>query len=75
MEQGRSLVVAAFDKTSGLLKTSRNASEEHAHKCAAYYRSIGYNAKVMTLEELNDYYWAERKRILKAASRIQEEAV
>lgn len=60
--------VVAIDKNTGYIKTTTSCDIEDSQKYAKYYRSIGYNAKVLTYEELEEMQnkeSKERKRFYK----------
>lgn len=44
--------VAAFDKGTGYIRTVTSCDAKDAQHYAKYYRNIGYNARVLTYEEL-----------------------
>lgn len=44
--------VAALDKGTGFIKTGTSCDRKDADRYAKYYRSIGYNARILTYEEL-----------------------
>jgi len=44
-------IAQAIDKHTGLFRTCTVADKELATKTAKYYRSIGYNAKVIPADE------------------------
>ncbi len=45
--------VVATEKHTGFIRTSTSCNIEDSQKYAKYYRSIGYNARVVTYEELD----------------------
>lgn len=45
--------VVALDKGTGFIGTTTSCSREDSQKYAKYYRNIGYNARVVTYEELD----------------------
>lgn len=53
MENNNVVCVVAIDKNTGYIKTTTSCDIEDSQKYAKYYRSIGYNAKVLTYEELD----------------------
>lgn len=53
--------VVALDKGTGFISTTTSCSREDSQKYAKYYRSIGYNAKVVTYEELDLMMEEERR--------------
>ncbi len=53
--------VIATDKGTGFIKTCTSCDDTDAQRYAKYYRSIGYNARVVTYEELEEIQEKERK--------------
>ena len=45
--------VAALDKGTGHIKTGTSCDRKDAGRYTKYYRSIGYNARILTYEELD----------------------
>lgn len=45
--------VVAFDRGTGYSGTCTSCIREDAPRCAKYYRSIGYNARILTYEKLD----------------------
>lgn len=52
--------VAAMDKGTGRIKTGTSCDRKDASHYAKYYRSIGYNARILTYEELKKIEEQER---------------
>ena len=52
--------VAALDKRTGFIKTGTSCDRKDANHYAKYYRSIGYNARILTYEELDKIEEQER---------------
>ncbi len=52
--------VAALDKGAGRIKTGTSCDRKDASRYAKYYRSIGYNARILTYEELEKIEEQER---------------
>lgn len=52
--------VAATVKGTGRIKTGTSCDRKDANRYAKYYRSIGYNARILTYEELNKIEEKER---------------
>ena len=52
--------VAALDKWTGRIKTGTSCDRKDAGRYAKYYRSIGYNARILTYEELEKIEEQER---------------
>ena len=52
--------VAALDKGTGRIKTGTSCDRKDANRYAKYYRSIGYNARILTYEELDKIEEKER---------------
>lgn len=52
--------VAELDKGTGRIKTGTSCDRKDAGRYAKYYRSIGYNARILTYEELNKIEEQER---------------
>ena len=44
--------VAALDKATGFIRTGTSCDRKDASHYAKYYRGIGYNAQILTYEEL-----------------------
>lgn len=59
--------VAALDKYTGEIKTTTSCEQEDSQRYTRYYRSIGYNARVLTYEQLDILMTAEY------AERIRQE--
>ena len=53
--------VAAFDKHTGFIGPTTSCLLKDAQKYAKYYRSIGYNSRVITFDELEEIMLEERK--------------
>lgn len=51
--EDETVCVAAFDKGTGYIGTCTSCSRKDAPRYAKYYRSIGYNARILTYEELD----------------------
>lgn len=47
--------VVGLDKGTGFIKTVTSCDIEDSQKYAKYYRAIGYNSRVMTYKELEEY--------------------
>lgn len=47
--------VVAIDKYTKQIKTCTSCDKSDSQKYAKYYRSIGYNAKVVTYEEMKAF--------------------
>ena len=54
--------VIATDKGTGFIKTCTSCEDVDAQKYAKYYRSVGYNARVVTYEELEEIQKKETER-------------
>ena len=52
--------VAAMDKGTGFIRTGTSCDWKDAGRYAKYYRSIGYNARILTYEELEKLEKLER---------------
>lgn len=52
--------VAALDKGTGFIKTGTSCDRKDAGRYTKYYRSIGYNARILTYEELDKIEERER---------------
>lgn len=52
--------VAALDKGTGRIKTGTSCDRKDAGRYTKYYRSIGYNARILTYEELEKLEERER---------------
>lgn len=53
--------VIATDKGTGFIKTCTSCDDTDAQRYAKYYRSIGYNARVVTYEELEEIQEKEKQ--------------
>ena len=54
MENDSVVCVVALDKYTREIKTCTSCDKKDSQKYAQYYRSIGYNSKVLTYEELEE---------------------
>ena len=52
--------VATMDKGTGYIRTGTSCDRKDASRYAKYYRSIGYNARILTYEELEKIEEQER---------------
>lgn len=52
--------VAALDKGTGFIRTGTSCDRKDANHYAKYYRNIGYNARILTYEELEKLEECER---------------
>ena len=52
--------VAASDKRTGFIKTGTSCDRKDAGRYAKYYRSIGYNARILTYKELDQIQEQEK---------------
>lgn len=52
--------VAAMDKGTGSIRTGTSCDRKDASHYAKYYRNIGYNARILTYEELEKIEEQER---------------
>ena len=50
--ENNTVCVMALDKNTKEIKTCTSCDKTEAQKYAKYYRGIGYNAKVVTYDEL-----------------------
>lgn len=57
--------VIATNKGTGFIETCTSCDEEDAQRYAKYYRSVGYNARVLIYEELEKYQEWEKKERMK----------
>lgn len=55
--------VIATEKYTGLIKTCTSCDRENANHYAQYYRSIGYNSRTVTYEELEQIQEKEKQEI------------
>ena len=62
--------VIATEKHTGLIKTCTSCDKENANRYTKYYRSIGYNSRTVTYEDLEQIYEKEKQEI--DDRRIQE---
>lgn len=44
--------VAALDKGTGYIRTGTSCDRKDANRYAKYYRSVGYNSRILTYDEL-----------------------
>lgn len=59
------VAVVAFDKNSKQSKTVTSCDRKDAQTYAKYYRGIGYNARVMEYNELDELIRRESKEMKK----------
>lgn len=64
------ICVIATEKHTGFIKTCTSCDRENGNHYAKYYRSIGYNSRIVTYEELEQIYEKEKQEI--DDRRIQE---
>lgn len=62
--------VIATEKHTGFIKTCTSCDRENANHYTKYYRSIGYNSRTVTYEELEQIHEKEKQEI--EDRRIQE---
>lgn len=55
--------VIATDKNTGYIKTCTSCDEKDANRYTKYYRSIGYNSRIVTYEELEKIQEEEMKEM------------
>ena len=55
------VTVVGLDKHTGFIKAVTSCNIEDSQRYAKYYRSIGYNAKVLTYEEFSELQEKEKK--------------
>ena len=67
------VIVLAFDKYTKRIKTSVSCDESAAPRHARYFRSVGYNARIVTYDMLPFYEERDRK-LRQEQSRLQQEA-
>lgn len=61
-KEGNEVVcVAAFHKGTGFIGPVTSCNREDANHYAQYYRSIGYNARILTYEDLDKLQEQEKK--------------
>lgn len=53
--------VIATEKKTGFIKTCTSCDDTEAWRYAKYYRAIGYNARVVTYEELEQIQNKEKE--------------
>ena len=57
--------VIATNKGTEFIQTCTSCDKLDAQRYAKYYRSIGYNVKVLTYEELEKYQeWEKEERMM-----------
>ncbi len=62
MENDNVVCVVALDRYTEQIKTCTSCDKEDSQKYAKYYRSIGYNSKVVTYEELEEMQKKEAEK-------------
>lgn len=67
------VIVLAFDKNTKLIKASVSCDETDAPRHARYFRSIGYNARIVTYDML-PFYEQRNAEIRTEQSRLMREA-
>lgn len=67
------VIVLAFDKYTKLIKTAVACDESAAPRHARYFRSVGYNARIVTYDML-PFYEERNKKLRQEQSRLQQEA-
>ena len=55
------VAVVGFDKGTRFIKAVTSCDKEDSQRYAKYYRSIGYNASVLTYEELEKVQEEEKR--------------
>ena len=65
-ENDNVVAVVAFGKSDGLIKTVTSCDAQEAQKYAKYYRSVGYNARVMSYDELDEVQRKEDEMMMQA---------
>lgn len=65
------VAVVTFHKNTGYIGPVTSCDKKDAQRIAKYYRNIGYRAQVMTYEELDAAFEAERKE--RAHQRLLQE--
>ena len=53
--------VVALDRRTGFIKTVTSCDKQDAQKYAKHYRNIGYNARVLRYDELDEMQTEELK--------------
>ena len=56
------VAVIGRDRHTGFIKAITSCDRRHSQRYANYYRKIGYNASVVTYEELDEIQDEEKKR-------------
>lgn len=75
MEHDQDWIAQAIERHTGAFKTCAHyGNKQEAAKCAQYYRSIGYNAKVFSEEEYPEALEKNRQEREKQA-RLMREAI
>ena len=67
------VIVLAFDKYTKRIKTSVSCDESAAPRHARYFRSVGYNARIVTYDTL-PFYEERGRKLRQEQSRLQQEA-
>lgn len=67
------IVVIATDKNTGYIQTVTVCDRKDASKYAKYYRSVGYNSRIVTREELDSIHKRECKDRMEAERRVHYE--
>ena len=55
--------VIATEKHTGFIKTCTSCDRENADTYTKYYRSIGYNSRIVTYEELKEIQEKEKQEM------------
>ena len=61
VNENEMVFVAAMDKGTGFIRTGTSCDRKDAGHYAKYYRSIGYNAQILTYDELDQIQEQEKQ--------------
>ena len=65
-ENNNVVAVVAFGKSDGLIKAVTSCDAQEAQRHAKYYRSVGYNARVMSYDDLDEVQRKEDEMMMQA---------
>lgn len=70
-ENDNVVAVVAFGKSDGLIKAVTSCDAQDAQRHAKYYRSVGYNARVMSYDELDEVQRKEDEMMMQAIAMVR----
>ena len=74
-ENDNVVAVVAFGKSDGLIKAVTSCDAQEAQRHAKYYRSVGYNARVMSYDELDEVQRKEDEMRMQAIAFEKKEGL